>query len=235
MMILTNSRKHVFRDLRPYVCTYEGCLNAEKLYVTRHDWMYHEGQLHQRIWTCGNHCNRKFSTPQLLKDHMLDCHLGTFAESQLPILIDMCERPADPDERASCPLCGVEETLRALRPHVASHLEDIALFVLPVETNDHNADAISNHAEQPREKDSRFDDDELSTLGSFGEDEGVQLPLQDPKAFETALKKREEYSLPEVGNWLNNNDGDYSLPEARGWLDTGNPQDSDKVSHSNFL
>ena len=169
-MILTNQRKHVFRDLRPYVCTYEGCLNPEKLYVTRHDWMYHEGQLHQRSWICGNHCNRKFSTPQLLKEHMLDCHLGTFAESQLPILIDMCERPADPDEKAPCPLCGVEETLRALRSHIASHLEDLALFVLPLETDDHETDANSHHAERPREKDNRLDDDESSSLGSFGED-----------------------------------------------------------------
>ena len=227
-MILTNQRKHVFRDLRPYVCTYEDCLNAEKLYATRHDWMYHEGQLHQRSWICGNHCNRRFSTPQLLREHMLDCHMGTFAESQLPILIDMCERPADPDDRASCPLCGVEGTLRALRPHVASHLEDVALFVLPVETNDHNSDASSNH-------DSRFDDDELSTLGSFDEDEDededVQAPLQGPKAFETALRNNEEYLKPEVGDWLNNNDEEESLPEARDQC----PRVRDEVSHSAFL
>ena len=164
--------------------------------------MYHEGQLHQRSWICGNQCYRKFPTPQLLKIHMLDCHLGTFAESQLPILIDMCERPADPDERASCPLCGVEATLRALRAHVASHLEDVALFILPVETNDHDTDANSHHAERPREKDNRLDDDLLSSLGRFGEDEDDQAPLQDPKAFETALKKEGQYSLPEVGDWL---------------------------------
>ena len=194
--------------------------------------MYHEGQLHQRSWICGNHCNLRFSTPQLLREHMLDCHMGTFAESQLPILIDMCERPADPDDRASCPLCGLEETLRALRPHVASHLEDVALFVLPVETNDYNADASSNHVERPRERDSRFDDEELSTLGSFDgdDDEGVQAPLQDPKAFETTLRN-EEYLKPKVGDWLNNNDEEESLPQARDQY----PLVRDKVSHSTFL
>ena len=165
--------------------------------------MYHEGQLHQRSWICGNHCNRKFSTPQLLKEHMLHCHLGTFAESQLPILIDMCERPADPDDKASCPLCHMEETLRALQTHVASHLEDLALFVLPLETDDHETDANSHHAERPREKDNRLDEDEISALGSFDEDEDVQAPLQDPKVFETALERKGEYSLAEVGNWLN--------------------------------
>ena len=234
MMILTNQRKHVFRDLRPYVCTYEDCLNAEKLYVTRHDWIYHEGQLHQRSWICGNHCNRKFPTPQLLKEHMLDRHSGTFAESQLPILIDMCGRPADPDERASCPLCGVEQTLRALRTHVASHLEDLALFVLPLETDDYETDANSHQAEVPREKDNRLDEDEISTLGSFKKDEDVQLPDQDPKAFETALKNKEEYLQPEVGDWLNNNDGDYSLPKSRAYR-YEHPGVSDKVSDSTSL
>lgn len=203
MMTLTIHRKHVFRDLRPYMCTYEGCLNAEKLYVTRHDWMYHEGQLHKRSWICGNECNCKFPSPQLLKKHILDCHSGTFTESQLPILIDMCERPADLDERASCILCGEEATLRALQTHVASHLEDLALFILPVEIDDHNADANSDHAEQSCEKDDRLEDDESSSLGSFGEDEVVDAPLQDPKDFETALKTGVEHSLPKIGDWLN--------------------------------
>lgn len=133
---------------------------------------------------------------------MLDCHSGTFMESQLPILVDMCERPADPDERASCPLCGEEATLTALRTHVASHLEDVALFVLPVETDNYDADANSDQAERSHEKDKRLDDNELSSLGNFGEDEAVQAPLQDPKAFETALKTEGESSLPEVGVWL---------------------------------
>ena len=114
----------------------------------------------------------------------------------------MCERPADPDERASCPLCGEEATLRALRTHVASHLEDVALFVLPVETDDHDADANSDRAKRSCEKDNRFQGSELSSLGSLREGEAAWAPLQDPKAFETALKIGGECSLPEVGNWL---------------------------------
>ena len=201
---LTSQRRHVYRDLRPYVCTYESCPNAEKLYVTRHDWIYHESQLHQRSWICGNKCNCKFPSPQLLKEHMLDRHLGTFAESQLPVLIDMSERPAGPDERASCPLCGVKATLRALQAHVASHLEEVALFVLPVETNGGDADSHSNHAEVSHEEDSRVDEDEISSLASFGEEEDVQSPLRGPKAFERVLKKEGDYPLSELRDWPTN-------------------------------
>ena len=201
-MTLTQQRKHVFRDLRPYVCTYRDCLNAEKLYVTRHDWLYHEGQLHQRSWICASNCNWKFQSPHLLKQHMLDCHSGMFAESQISVLIDLCERPADPDERAACPLCGEKSTLRALRIHVASHLEVIALFVLPVKTYEHNTDADSDHAENPREKDNRPDDEKLSSLASFGEDEGFEAHYQDFREFETALQTGEERPLVQVGEWL---------------------------------
>ena len=36
--LLLINRRHVFRDLRPYVCAFEHCPNAAKLYVTHNDW-----------------------------------------------------------------------------------------------------------------------------------------------------------------------------------------------------
>lgn len=80
----------------------------------------------------------------------------------------MCERPADPEERASCPLCREEATLGALEAHVASHLEDLALFVLPREADDDDTDADSNNAKKPTEKDCH-DDEETSTRGTFSD------------------------------------------------------------------
>ncbi|KAL8753447.1 MAG: hypothetical protein Q9199_005044 [Rusavskia elegans] len=106
---------------QPYVCTFKDCLNAEKMYITRHEWLYHE--------------------KQLLRNHILHYHPGTFTESQLPALLDMCERAADPEEKDSCSLCGQEMNLIALRLHVASHLEDIALFALPSESDQYGTEA----------------------------------------------------------------------------------------------
>ena len=79
----------------------------------------------------------------------------------------MCERPAEINERASCPLCGEESTLKLLEVHVASHLEDIALFVLPKQADDEETDADLNHAGKPARKDERLDDDQSSSLGSL--------------------------------------------------------------------
>lgn len=86
----------------------------------------------------------------------------------------MCERPADPDERALCPLCGEEATLRSLQVHVASHLEELALFVLPIEADDNDTDMGSNNAQNPIGKEGRSDDDELNSLGTFSDHEAVE-------------------------------------------------------------
>lgn len=140
--MLINKREHVFRDLRPYVCTFVGCPNGEKLYATQYDWLYHEAQLHQKRWVCPGGCNEKFESPPLLQRHLIDHHSHFFTDSQLPILLDMSERPADPDDMGDCPLCGAELTIRALKNHVASHLEDLALFVLPCDAD--NQDDVAN-------------------------------------------------------------------------------------------
>ena len=129
---------------------------------------------------------------------MLNCHLSIFTESQLSILIDMCERSADSDERASCLLCDEKMILRALWTHVALHLEDIVLFVLLMKTDDHNVNANSDHVEQLYEKDNHLDNNKLSSLESFDEDKAVQTSLQDFKAFKITLKTEEKYSLSEV-------------------------------------
>lgn len=46
--------------------------------------------------------------------------------------------------------------LRALRTHDASHSEDVAVFVLPVETSDYIANANLDHAERPPERYNRL-------------------------------------------------------------------------------
>ncbi|KAL8882778.1 MAG: hypothetical protein Q9215_004310 [Flavoplaca cf. flavocitrina] len=66
-------------------------------------------------------------------------------------MISMCERAADPDEKDFCALCGQEMNLLALRLHVASHLEDVSLFVLTGGSDEDDTDASStSSAEVPR-------------------------------------------------------------------------------------
>ncbi|KAF8053829.1 hypothetical protein FPV67DRAFT_1443106 [Lyophyllum atratum] len=51
-MVLTLCRRHVFEDLRPYVCTFQNCHRANHLFASRHEWYDHEGTFHRREWYC---------------------------------------------------------------------------------------------------------------------------------------------------------------------------------------
>ncbi|KAI1343966.1 hypothetical protein F5Y15DRAFT_368606 [Xylariaceae sp. FL0016] len=135
-------KRHVFRDLRPYTCTFHDCSNPEKLYATRHDWMYHEMQMHRRVWTCAE-CNATFMTKKSMAKHLKASHPGDWTPSQLPILIDMRECPADESNIISCPLCPSQISLGRLLAHLAGHMEDIALFALPSTINESD----DNHEE----------------------------------------------------------------------------------------
>ena len=168
-------RRHVFGDLRPYVCTYPNCPNAEKMYISRHEWLHHEQQMHQRSWICWNGCEPIFKSAQLLRDHILHRHSGEFIESQLPVLLDMCERAADPDEKEPCSLCWQQMNLKARRLHVASHLEDIALFVRPL-SNRSEIYARSRRAPYPPKGIVSHDDDERTGVHVVNENKGARDP-----------------------------------------------------------
>ncbi|KAL8993305.1 MAG: hypothetical protein Q9169_006441 [Polycauliona sp. 2 TL-2023] len=148
----------------PYCHAELETVNMKERGLWKHEWLYHEKQLHQRTWICRNGCDQKFKSSQLLKDHIIHDHPGTFSESQLPILVNMCERAADPDERESCSMCGQEMNIVALRVHVASHLEDIALFVLPRGTDEDKTDADSNYASSSLQQVNDFDNDDHASI-----------------------------------------------------------------------
>lgn len=201
----TLDRTHVFRDLRPYICTFEDCSNPEQLYVTRHDWLYHEMQMHRRRWVCSGYCDLSFGTRDAIEFHMREKHPETFTELQLPVIIDLCERPADPNENSLCPLCPAEMTLSKLQVHLATHLEELSLFVLPVHMSDDSQIRGSNEGSGGNDNPSRMGD--LPSLGSFSDASVVQSATNnDPARISNLVKDKEnvENSTTEVQSWLTN-------------------------------
>ncbi|PVH68986.1 hypothetical protein DL98DRAFT_578562 [Cadophora sp. DSE1049] len=160
-------KKHVFRDLRPYICTFSDCLNPEKMYVTKHDWLYHEMQIHRRRWICAGVCNASFDSKSSIEQHMRQKHAETFTEIQLPIVLDLCEREMEPTETVTCAFCPAEMTLLDLQGHVANHLEELALFALPVTLSGQSRDLGSNEIGSVVYGSNKLGD--LSPLGSFSE------------------------------------------------------------------
>ncbi|RYP17412.1 hypothetical protein DL765_004542 [Monosporascus sp. GIB2] len=125
-------KRHVFRDLRPYVCTFKDCQNSGKLYVSRHDWTYHELQIHRREFVC-KECRKVCPSRNDMSTHLREHYDGSTPLAQLGVILDLCSRQIDVSENREdqCLMCGEELSLLALYEHLAAHMEDIALFVLP--------------------------------------------------------------------------------------------------------
>ncbi|KAI1488984.1 hypothetical protein F5X96DRAFT_42443 [Biscogniauxia mediterranea] len=130
-----NWKRHVFRDLRPYSCSFPDCSNPAKLFATRHDWIYHEMQMHRRTWNC-HECDSVLPSKKLMVAHSRTAHQDTLTPSQLLVLVDMSERPIDEDKILPCPLCPSELYLNRLMEHLAGHMEELALFALPRNIDD---------------------------------------------------------------------------------------------------
>jgi hypothetical protein len=125
--ILILARRHVFRDIRPYMCTFSDCSKSEHLFRSQHEWFEHELEVHRQYWYC-NQCNEKFSSVAAFKKHLQRAHSDSFSEGFLPTVIERCTRPDKSSQK--CPLCGEIQKFDRLQRHLGSHLQQIALFVL---------------------------------------------------------------------------------------------------------
>ncbi|KAI2618440.1 hypothetical protein GGR54DRAFT_605477 [Hypoxylon sp. NC1633] len=125
-------KRHIFRDLRPYVCTFRDCQDSGKLYVSRNDWMYHEFQIHRREYACKK-CPKQCSSRKEMSVHLREHYNGSTPPGQLGVILDLCYRQIDvlDTRKVSCLICAEELLLSALHGHIATHMEGIALFVLP--------------------------------------------------------------------------------------------------------
>jgi hypothetical protein len=161
-------------------------------------------QIHRRQWLCPWRCNKKFATKDLLESHLRTNHSTIFTEAQLAHLIDICHRPLEMEEDGDCPLCPVTFPLSTLQPHLAAHLEELALFILPVNTEDRSHDAGSEDMEQISGHAARLDhansDDELSEL-EFEDTSSEIVSSQDPEAFKRLVGIVEKPVI-QLKDWL---------------------------------
>lgn len=127
-------RRHFFADMRPYVCTMLNCQNPLKLYATRHEWQYHEMQMHRRQWICAEPCGYSTNCKENFRQHLSDRHERRSYKEQV-FLLDICEGPMEEKCETTCPICVANMSLGELYPHLGAHLEELALFVLPNSSN----------------------------------------------------------------------------------------------------
>lgn len=95
--------------------------------------------------------------------HLESNHSTAYAPNQLQALVDMCAKPVDKRSLFQCPLCLKEG--QPLRSHLARHLRNVSLFVLPKNLNmnvDENESKGVQFGSSEEEEELEARNDELS-------------------------------------------------------------------------
>lgn len=105
------------RDLRPYVCTYNGCKEADQQYDSFKQWVAHETQAHGAGQRPSERRTNESPTQDSFQAHREPQHTGNLD-------------PSSQDSR-QCPICL--ETPASF-DHIGLHLWNVAMFSLPQST-----------------------------------------------------------------------------------------------------
>ncbi|KAI0443545.1 hypothetical protein F4803DRAFT_307094 [Xylaria telfairii] len=223
-------KRHVFRDLRPYICTFKHCNSAEKLFSSRHEWKYHEFQIHRREYVC-QRCKSRCISRSKMSMHLQEHYGDSIPSAQMDIILDLCDRQVDSsdDNTEPCILCGEEHIpLSSWHDHVAGHMESLSLFVLPAPENDEDetrGSIISGGADVLGSQDEGIES--VSTASSLGfsatGDHG-----QEPAQFAECLAGKEvEYnSKPPALRLLDEHNTPILSAEDRTEKDPRSPEET---------
>ncbi|KAH7393830.1 hypothetical protein DE146DRAFT_107911 [Phaeosphaeria sp. MPI-PUGE-AT-0046c] len=145
-------KQHVFSDLRTYVCTFPSCDSS--YFNDMNDWFRHELQCHRIEYRCHLCNDKRFELGERYIAHVQKEHPEIRDGSEEQQVLDMARRPLGQIRAQDCPCCSewvdrlVEREGCAIQTsdslnhtilvdpavfkrHLASHLEQLALFAIP--------------------------------------------------------------------------------------------------------
>ncbi|UPK92927.1 hypothetical protein LCI18_003862 [Fusarium solani-melongenae] len=121
--------KHVFGDLRPYICLSNLCPASDQQFTRRHEWTQHNLES----------CPQSFDSRSSFLEHTQTVHANEISQNNLEPLERLCHKKDLEWLDRDCPLCEQDNiaSIQQYESHVGRHLEDLALFALP-KTGDAN-------------------------------------------------------------------------------------------------
>ncbi|KAI0861776.1 hypothetical protein F4860DRAFT_513568 [Xylaria cubensis] len=157
LIIEINSRydwkKHVFRDLQPYVCLAPSCSVQYHRFSRRSDWFQHMKKAHWRLWQC--YCGRHevFNNAEEFHDHLRKTHLSDLTLQQQDTFRQMCSQVDLSQATGPCPLCVEVHISSATQyvTHISHHLEQLALFALPQIINENDGTGSQNDSSEGKD------------------------------------------------------------------------------------
>ena len=164
-------RKHVFSDIRPYVCTFPDC--DAPYFGDINKWFQHEMTYHRVAYRCFLCPKATYPREKAYVAHLKRRHPDTFDHSESEQNKTLAREPLSQIPAADCPCCTdwvdrlrkhaglpgapspnevltVEPT--AFKRHLAKHLEHLALFAIPTSAaaNDIEDSADANEVRSNR-------------------------------------------------------------------------------------
>ncbi|KAM5342085.1 hypothetical protein ACJ41O_015116 [Fusarium nematophilum] len=163
-------KKHVFRDLRPYVCLSQACPTPDHLYLRRSDWATHMKREHWKAWYCPFGCPEEFDSAKGFQNHIKTAHKHDVSPENIHMLENLSSRPDGAKAGGQCPLCcdllvGSE---KHYEKHVGQHLEDLALFTLPDIGEDGSEDDEEDEEKEEEDVDEEDEDEHRHATDESG-------------------------------------------------------------------
>jgi len=108
-------------------------------------------------------------------EHISNKHFNGLEAHQISTFADMCEREIDATESEQCLICLETMSLFRLQQHLATHMEEIALFVLPSQPQDDeaersyddlNEESLLGSGDVPEQAETSYEEDQVLVSGN---------------------------------------------------------------------
>ncbi|KAL9580521.1 MAG: hypothetical protein Q9212_004443 [Teloschistes hypoglaucus] len=192
-------KRHVLRDLQPYVCTFGGCSEANTLFERRRDWIAHELRAHRIEWFCNTPGHQPHGGREEFQNHLRLHHADSFGPDQLDTLTTMMRRPGY-NLKFTCPLCPSEPfqnfSIDRIEKHLGRHLEVIATFALPlgVPESEASQDSVVAQDENSNDRGSSMAKDISSEVDSLDDPSGKEHSQSSDEISENELVNLSEHT-----------------------------------------
>jgi len=154
-----------------------------RMFRSRNEWFVHELQCHRRQWVCQFCQHDPLPTVQAFSNHVATIHPAILAASKMEAMILQSEEPVTKIPSKACPFCNEWErdlrdskqdskilllndgkifepygTTKQFRKHLGRHMEQMALFALPVqESNELEDESVDEQEENDTDPDDQED------------------------------------------------------------------------------
>ncbi|KAF7548754.1 hypothetical protein G7Z17_g6850 [Cylindrodendrum hubeiense] len=220
-------KKHVFRDLRPYVCLSETCQTPDQQFSRRGDWSSHMTHEHWITWQCSFGCPGDFGSAEDFRKHTKANHAQEVPRDKMDVLESLSTKPEPSRAETTCPLCLTFRITSAQQygSHVGAHLEQLALFTLPRQEYDEADDEAGERTDEDGSKEVQNESKKMvgSHENEQGEGERVTGENHEIDTEPPHVSSRPEYveSLPfEYGSQKNNPNEPHLAPNVDTTLDS---------------